>query len=150
MFRVLTVRNGIMALAAIIMAAFATPCWAQAGTGVGQVRIVVTKAGFIVGVGGGKGVLVFGGRRYPFSVGGLSFGAQIGASKNELVGRALNLTQATDIVGTYTAIGAGVAVAGGAGGIRLQNSRGVVLELQGRKVGAEISANISGVEIRMP
>src|SRR5215470_19829713 len=148
MFGVRTVRNGVMALAAMIMAALATPCWAQAG--VGQVRIEVTKAGFIVGVGGGRGVLTFQGRRYPFSVGGLSFGGQIGASRAELVGRALNLTQATDITGTYSAIGAGVAVGAGGGAMRLQNSRGVVLELRGRRVGAEIAANISGIEIRMP
>jgi hypothetical protein len=141
------VRYGIAALAVAVMAGLATPSWAQT---TGTVVIDVSKAGFIVGVGGGKGVLRFQGRSYPFSVGGLSFGAQIGASRNQLVGRALNLRQPTDITGTYAALGAGVAVAGGAGGIRLQNAKGVILELQGRKVGVELSANISGVQISMP
>jgi hypothetical protein len=65
------------------------------------------------------------------------------------VGRALNLRQASDIAGTYTAVGAGVAVAGGASGIRLQNAKGVVLELRGRNIGLELNANVSGVEISL-
>jgi hypothetical protein len=125
--------------------ALLAPSWAATGT----VRVEIFKAGFIVGVGGGRGTLVFQGRRYPLSVGGLSFGATIGASKADLVGRALNLRQASDIAGTYTAVGAGVAVAGGASGIRLQNAKGVVLELRGRNIGLELNANVSGVEISL-
>ena len=146
MFRVLTVRIGVMALAAMVMAGLAAPCQAQT---TGAVRFEVGTAGFIFGVGGGTGTLVFQGRSYPLSVGGLSFGATIGASKTDLVGRALNLRQASDIAGTYAAIGAGVAVAGGGQGIRLQNSKGVILELRGRKVGFQFSAAVSGVEISM-
>jgi hypothetical protein len=137
--------RGLAALLATIMLGSSTPSWAATGT----VRVEIVKAGFIVGVGGGSGTLVFQGRRYPLSVGGLSFGATIGASKAELTGRAYNLRQASDIAGTYTAIGAGVAVAGGVSGIRLQNAKGVVLELRGRNIGLEINANVSGVEISL-
>jgi hypothetical protein len=138
-------RNGALVVAAITMPFFATPSRADTGT----VHIVVTKAGFIVGVGGGRGVLTFHGHRYPLSIGGLSVGFAAGASRNEVVGRALNMTQPSDIAGTYTAIGAGVAVAGGGGAARLQNGKGVVLELRGRKVGFEAGANLSGVEISL-
>ena len=141
-----TIRYGVLALAVTVMTGLAAPSQAQT---TGTVVVEVSKAGFIVGVGGGRGVLRFQGHSYPFSVGGLSFGATIGASKTELVGRALNLRQASDIAGTYAAIGAGAAVAGGAQGIRLQNSKGVILELRGRKVGFEFSAAVSGVEISM-
>jgi hypothetical protein len=65
------------------------------------------------------------------------------------VGRALNLRQASDIAGTYTAVAAGVAAGGGASGIRLQNAKGVVLELRGRNIGLELNANVSGVEISL-
>ena len=115
----------------------------------GSVYFDIFKAGFVVGVGGGSGTLVFNGRRYPLTVGGLSLGATIGASKASLVGRAYNLRQPSDIVGTYTAVGAGVTVAGGASGIRLQNAKGVVLDLRGRNIGLELNANVSGVEIGM-
>jgi hypothetical protein len=115
----------------------------------GTVSIQIAKVGLIVGVGGGKGTLVFQGRRYPLSVGGLSFGATIGMSKADLVGTASNLRRASDIAGTYTAIGAGVAAGGGASSIRLQNAKGVVLDLRGRNIGLELNASVSGVEISL-
>ena len=138
-------RYGTVAAAMTLTPALATPAWAETGA----VSFEIAKAGFIVGVGGGSGMLVFKRHRYPLSVGGLSVGATIGASKANLVGRALNLRQASDIAGTYTAVGGGVAVGGGASGIRLQNARGVVLELSGRNIGLEFNANVSGVQISL-
>ena len=54
-----------------------------------------------------------------------------------------------DLAGTYSTIGAGAALAGGAGGVALQNARGVLLELHGVKVGLELSAAVGGVTIAM-
>jgi hypothetical protein len=136
---------GLVAAATTLVPVLAAPAWAETGT----VSFEIAKAGFIVGVGGGSGTLVFKGRRYPLSVGGLSIGATIGASKASLTGRALNLRQASDIAGTYSAVGGGVAVAGGVSAIRLQNARGVVLDLRGRNIGLEFNANVSGVEISL-
>ena len=102
-----------------------------------------------MGVGGGRGILTFRGHHYPFTVSGMSLGATIGASTTQLAGRALNMHAPGDIAGTYSAIGAGAAVAGGAGGVALQNARGVVLELHGVKVGVELSAAVGGVTIAM-
>jgi hypothetical protein len=138
------IRYCVAAMVALVLAG--PPAKAQT---TGTIVVEVARAGFIVGVGGGRGVLTFQGRRYPFSVGGLSVGLTIGASKAELVGRARNLRQPSDLAGTYTAIGAGVAVAGGAQGISLQNAKGVVLELQGRRAGFDVSVGIGGVTITM-
>jgi len=126
-------------------AGFVTP--SQADTG--QVAIVFTKGGFIVGVGGGEGVLVYRGHRYPFTVSGMSVGFTIGASTTKLVGRALNLNGPQSIEGSYAAGGAGGAVAAGAGAVQLQNGNGVILQLSGPKVGAEVSAAVGGVTIRL-
>lgn len=115
----------------------------------GQVAVVFTKGGFIVGVGGGEGVLIFRGNRYPFTVSGMSVGATIGASTTKFVGRALNLRGPGSIEGSYSAIGAGGALAGGAGGVQLQNGNGVILQLSGPKVGVELSAAVAGVTIRL-
>ena len=123
----------------------ATP--SQAATG--SVRVVFTKAGFIVGVGAGRGILTFHGRDYPFRVSGMSFGATIGGSVNKLIGRAFNLHSPGDIAGAYGAVGAGGALAGGAGGVQLQNDRGVVLQLHGVKAGVELSASVGGVTITL-
>ena len=51
--------------------------------------------------------------------------------------------------GTYSVVGAGGAVVAGAGGVALQNANGVILELSGPKVGAEVSAAVGGVTIRL-
>jgi hypothetical protein len=120
----------------------------------GSVAVVFTKGGLILGVGGGDGVLTFRGRHYPFTVSGMSVGATIGASTTKLVGHALNLRGPESIEGTYTAIGAGGALAGGAGSVRLRNtngvtSNGVILQLSGPKVGVELSVALAGVSIRL-
>ena len=124
---------------------FSTPSRAETG----QVAVVFTKGGLIVGVGGGEGVLVLHGHRYPFTVSGMSVGFTIGASTTKLVGRALNLRGPASIEGSYGAIGAGGAVAAGAGGVQLQNGNGVILQLSGPKIGAELSAAVGGVTIRL-
>jgi hypothetical protein len=57
-------RSVVLALFGLLTsAAVATPALAE----VGAVSVVFTKGGFIVGVGGGQGVLVFRGKRYPFT-----------------------------------------------------------------------------------
>jgi hypothetical protein len=136
-------RCGVVTLAVTLASVLAVPGWAATGT----IQVEIAKAGFIVGVGGGRGTLVFQGRRYPLRVGGLSFGATIGASKADLFGRAYNLRQVSDIAGIYTAVSVGAAAGGGASTIRLQNAKGVVLDLRGRTIGLELNANVSGVEI---
>lgn len=136
-----------VALVALLMgvAGVSTPSRAETG----QVAVVFTKGGLIVGVGGGEGVLVLRGKRYPFSVSGMSVGFTIGASTTKLVGRALNLKGPASIEGSYAAIGAGGAIAAGAGGVQLQNGNGVILQLSGPRVGAELSAAVGGVTIRL-
>jgi hypothetical protein len=114
----------------------------------GSVRMKITKVGFIVGIGGGSGVLTFKGKQYRFSIGGVSAGT-IGVAGMDLVGTATNLTTAADIAGSYSAASAGLAIAGGAKVATLQNSNGVVLQLHGRQVGFEASAALSGLTISL-
>ena len=137
------------ALSAAIVAAavvFAGTSSSQAETG--TVRFQVAKAGFIVGVGGGSGVLHFKGKTYRLHVDGISAGT-IGIARADLVGTASNLQTAADIVGTYTAASASVAVSGGGKAAQLQNAKGVLLELRGQQVGFEASFNLGGVTISM-
>jgi hypothetical protein len=140
-----------LAIAAALVALFAvapgfsTPSRAETG----DVAVVFTKGGFIVGVGAGEGVLVLRGKRYPFTVSGMSVGFTIGASTSKFVGRALNLRGPASIEGSYAVGGAGGAVAAGAGAVQLQNGNGVILQLTGPRVGAEVSAAVGGVTIRL-
>jgi hypothetical protein len=130
---------------ALLTFGFASP--SQADTC--AVRVVFTKGGFIVGVGGGRGVMICHGKRYPFTVSGMSVGFTIGASTSQFNGHALNVRSPTDIQGSYAAIGASGALAAGAGGVQLQNEKGVILQLAGGKVGVELSAAVAGVTVRL-
>jgi hypothetical protein len=135
-------------IALIALAAWsggATPSLAVSGT----VRVTVAKAGFIVGAGGGKGVLAFRHRNYPFTVQGLSVGITAGASLSKLVGRADYMNELDDFAGTYTVVGAGAALIGGVGGVQLKNAKGVIITLRGAKAGLELAANISTVVITL-
>jgi hypothetical protein len=133
------------ALSILLACGLASPSRADTGT----VRVVFTKGGFIVGVGGGNGVLYFRGHRYPFRVSGMSVGFTIGASTTQFSGHALNLRSPSDIQGSYAVLGAGGALAAGAGGVQLQNEKGVILQLAGGKVGVELSAAVGGVTVAL-
>ena len=136
---------GAVAALVVGLAGFSAPSLAETGS----VAVIFTKGGFIVGVGGGEGVLTLRGKHYPFTVSGMSVGFTIGASTTKLVGRAINLRGPASIEGSYSAAGAGGAIAAGAGGVQLQNANGVILQLSGPKVGAEVSAAVGGVSIRL-
>jgi len=129
----------------VVSMGFATPLHAITGA----VRVTVAKAGFFVGAGGGRGVLTFRHRNYPFTVQGLSLGITAGASVNKLVGRADYLNELGDFNGTYSVVGAGAALIGGVGGVQLRNDKGVTITLQGPRAGLEVSANITKVVITL-
>jgi hypothetical protein len=133
--------------ASLVLAGVATTSAALADTA--RINFNIYKAGFIVGVSGGKGAVTFHGRTYPIKIGGVSLGATIGASKAQMVGTAFNVHHVSDIAGTYAAAGGGVAVAGGAKVAQLQNSNGVVLKVKGKQIGLEFSIDLSGMEVQV-
>ena len=143
-----TMKFGATILAgALMMVAASTESRAQTGT-TGTVRIQIVKAGFIVGVGGGKGTLTFNGKSYPLSIGGVSVGT-IGVATVNLEGTARNLRTAADIAGTYGAASASVAIVGGGKVATLKNEKGVVLEVHGVQLGLEASLSLSGMTIAL-
>ena len=140
---------GIRLLGAVLTLLLACGVVSPSRAATGEVSVVFTKGGFVVGAGSGHGVLVFRGHRYPFDVSGLSVGFTIGASTTRLVGRALNLRTPDEFAGHYGLIGAGGALAGGVGGVRLRNQRGVILDLAGGKVGVELSVAVGGIAVAL-
>jgi hypothetical protein len=137
---------------------FAIALFALLGLGVGaeaqtppaaEIRLEFVSGGFIVGATAGSGTLIYEGKRYPLSVGGVRAGALIGLSKAELGGRVYNLNNVADIAGTYGAAEAGYAVVGGRRVAKLRNNKGVLLELRGRQVGLDFSLDLSGMVISL-
>jgi hypothetical protein len=140
-----TRRSLILSGAGLATAAFVAP--AEAATG--RVSLHIASAGFIFGVTGGSGTFTFQGRQFPLRIGGISAGALIGVSATDLVGTAFNVHSPGDIAGIYSAIGAGLAIAGGRSNAQLSNANGVVLRLHGRQVGFSFSIDLSGMSISL-
>ena len=115
----------------------------------GGIRFNVIKAGFVVGGSGGSGTLVFHGRAYPISIGGVSWGFTFGASATDFVGTVSNIRTPFDVNGVYGAAGAGVAVGPGAGGIVLANQNGAVLTISGSQMGLIVAADLNGLVISL-
>ena len=126
------------------LAGVSTESRAQTGT----VRLHIVKAGFIVGVGGGSGVLTYNGKHYRLSIGGIGVGS-LGVAAVDLVGTASNLHNPADIAGTYGAAGAGATFVGGAQVATLQNEKGVVLKVHGAQVGFQVSLGLAGMTITL-
>jgi hypothetical protein len=131
-------------IAVIALAGASTQSRAQTG----RVRLHIVKAGFIIGIGGGSGVLIYHGRRIPLSISGIGIGS-LGVAAVDLVGTAYNLQRPGLIAGAYAAAGAGATFVGGGQVARLQNQNGVVLEVQGVQVGFQVSIGLGGMTIAL-
>jgi hypothetical protein len=95
----------------------------------------------------GKGILIFEGRHYPLKVDGLS-ALHVGISGYSASGTVYDLTKVNDINGVYTAVSAGVAVAGGASATAMKNSKGVLIQTTSTHVGVNLSLGPKGVTIQ--
>jgi len=115
----------------------------------GKIHFEIYKAGVVVGISGGSGTLTFKGKEYPISIGGLSLGATIGASKAEFLGDVFNLSAPEDIEGVYSGVKAGLAVAGGTKVAELQNSKGVLLKVSGEQIGLELTLDLNGMDVEL-
>jgi hypothetical protein len=138
-------RKSLIAFMVTVAAGVSSVAKADSGT----VRISVLKGGWVIGASGGSGTLTFQGRRYPLSIGGLSYGFVFGASQTYLTGRVSNVRNASDIAGVYGAAGAGAVVGGGVRGIVMRNEKGAILELSGVQKGLMVNADLSGMAISL-
>ena len=138
-------RAGLIALAALAGLTFAPDADADSGT----IHFSIVKAGFVIGGSAGSGTLIFHGRQYPISIGGISYGFTFGASETRFNGSVTNILRPSDVVGVYAAGGAGAAAGVGAQAMVLTNQNGAVLTLTGRQAGLIISADLNGMALSM-
>jgi hypothetical protein len=131
------------ALLALVLLTGPSPARADEGT----VTLIIFKAGWVIGGSAGQGVLMFHGRPYGLTAGGLDYGLVFGGSQTTLEGTVRNIHRAQDIAGVYAAAGAGVAFGAGVRGIVLTNQNGAILELQGKQLGLIANLDLSGLAI---
>ncbi|WP_246327344.1 hypothetical protein [Candidatus Competibacter phosphatis] len=58
---------------------------------------------------------MFEGQEYPFKIGGLTVGVNVGVSKMSAAGEVYDLTDISKFPGTYTKLDASIALGGGVG-----------------------------------
>lgn len=114
-----------------------------------SIRIKFVKAGWVIGGTAGSGTLTCGGRSYPLSIGGLSYGFTFGVSSVNLRGVARNVRRPQDIEGVYGAGSAGAAIVRGPQAAVLTNQKGVVLEVAGAQSGVIVNLDLSGMAVSL-
>ena len=139
------IRAALIALTAAL--ALTAPSGARADSG--SISFSVLKGGWVIGASAGSGVLIFHGRQYPISIGGLSAGFVFGASETRFRGTVRNIRSPYDVAGVYGAAGTGAAVGAGAQFILLRNEKGAELALTGRQIGLQVNLDLSGLSISM-
>ncbi len=112
------------------------------------VSIDLTQVAVGVGYSSGGGVLRFQGNSYPFKIQGLSVG-NVGVSTINAVGNVYNLNRLSDFPSNYAAAGAGLTVAGGVGGLTMQNQNGVLINLYAVQQGVQLNIGPQGFTITM-
>ena len=97
-------------------------------------------------VGGGK--LNYGGKTYPFSIGGLGVGG-IGVSSIEATGVVYNLKRLNDFDGAYGQARTGIVVGDrSAGTLWLENPKGVYLKLSAKRKGVALALGLDAIYIK--
>ena len=125
------------------LAAMLTSASAQTDTETGRIHITFSKTGR----GGGSGYLFYQGERYGLAVITPAIG-KIWATSIDLIGTASNLHGASDVLGAYNAAVAGAAIAKRAKTVRLENKKGVVLEIRSVNSSRWSTLNLSGMTLK--
>jgi hypothetical protein len=144
-------RRWITALAAGMMLLFtsSTITLGQSPKPSGTVSIHQVQVAFIGSGTSGGGTLRFGGRNYPFKLGGLGIGG-IGVSRIDATGTVYNLNRLQDFNGVYGQARTGWAAGkSGKGEMWLQNTNGVYLRLHAQRRGLSLSLGADGMVIQL-
>lgn len=96
----------------------------------------------------GEGELRFNDRVYKFEIGGVGAGG-VGVAKLNATGEAHNLKNIADFPGKYFEVKASGTIVVGAGGIAMENDKGVVIKLTSSNKGVQLSVGPKGITIEL-
>ena len=136
----------VLVAVAFICSATAAVAGQEEPSGTITIESKTVAIGF--GVSWGHGTLKFKGKEYKFKVNGLSL-VDLGVSSVSATGEVYGLENLSDFAGTYYAASAGIAIAGGAGAMAMENQHDVVIKLKSTKQGIQFTLAPSGVGIKL-
>ena len=108
----------------------------------GRIQITFSKSD-----GSGSGYLFYQGQRYSLGVSGAKIG-RMWATSIDLIGTASNLRSAADILGTYNGTNPEAALVRRAATARLENAKGVVLEIRAVNLNRWSTLDLSGTMLQ--
>ena len=114
----------------------------------GTVTLDEEEIRLILGGDRGKGVLTYGGKKYNFTVKGLTAGG-IGIAKVHATGNVYFLKKVEDFSGKFTEGTVGAAVVKGVGKASFQNGNGVYMSLKEKATGVDLSLGIGVMEVQL-
>jgi hypothetical protein len=142
-----TLLRASAAAAVLLAGALATPVLAQPGPDA-RIYFHGTTVALLAGVSGGKGTLVYHGRRIPIDVSGLAVG-EIGVNHYDVSGDVYHLHHLRDIEGTFAAVHASATAGLGAGAIDMQNGQGVEIHASSATAGLAAAIGPKGFQVRL-
>ena len=114
----------------------------------GKVTLESKSIAVGVGVSWGDGTLEYQGKKYTFTVEGLSV-LDLGVAKVSARGEVKNLKKPEDFNGNYALVGTGAGAGGGAGAALLKNQNGVEMALVATGQGVKLSVAQGGVSVKL-
>jgi hypothetical protein len=137
-------------ISAVFVAVFgmmmSVTAWAE-DKPVATLTIEQYQAAWVISGNLGGGKLSYKGKTYDFKVGGMGVGG-FGVSKIEATGKVFKLKNLSDFPGVYGQARYGGALADkSTGKLWLQNTNGVVIELEAKRTGLALSMGADGVVI---
>ena len=108
----------------------------------GRIQITLSKPD-----GSGSGYLFYQGQKYSLGVSGAKIG-RMWATSIDLIGTASNLRSAADILGTYNGTNPEAALVKRAATARLENAKGVVLEIRAVNLNRWSTLDLSGTILK--
>ena len=141
------VRLTLAGLGLVSLLAAASLVLAQSET-TGTLTVSTKTIAVGAGVSWGDGTLEYRGKKYPFTVNGLSL-VDLGVSKVTAKGHGRNLKQLEDFNGNYMMAGAGAAAGAGAGAAALRNQNGVEIALTATAQGVRFALPKGGMDVKL-
>jgi len=112
--------------------------------------VVLSGGAVAAGIGyvWGHGALTYQGGPHDFSISGVSI-VDAGAANISASGTVYNLKNLSDFAGNYTAVSAGLTIAGGGSASYLKNEHGVIIKLVSTTVGLRFNLSADGVHVKL-
>jgi hypothetical protein len=112
--------------------------------------VQLKEGSFALGIGyvWGHGTLNYQNKPHKFSISGASV-VDVGGADTTATGNVYNLKKLADFSGNYTAVAAGLTVAGGGSAAYMRNEHGVVIKITATTVGLRVNLAAEGVHITM-